>query len=186
MVDNILVSDDLKDTYFACKLTACKGNCCVAGDAGAPLEEEEISILEDELHAIIPYMNEAGKAAVQQSGVFEYDVDGIYVTPLVNDEECAFVFFEDGISFCAIERAYTEGKINYQKPISCHLYPLRMSHVGAFEAINYHKWDVCAPALIQGRSLGDPLYKYLRVPLIRKYGRKWYEKLLLAMKEASA
>ncbi len=181
MIDNILVSDDLKDTYFACNLHACHGNCCVDGDAGAPLEEEEISIIEDYLDDIRPYMNERGRSAVEQNGIFEYDVDGVFVTPLVNDAECAFVFFENGISFCAIEKAYLEGKITFQKPISCHLYPIRLSKVGEYEAVNYHKWHVCAPALIKGDVEGDPLFSYLKAPLTRKFGAAWYEKLVLAM-----
>lgn len=181
LIDDVLVSDELNETYFACKLSACKGDCCVQGDAGAPLDESEISILEDYVDDIKPYMDTEGLAAVESVGVFEYDADGEYVTPLVNDEECAFVYKKDGLSLCAIEKAWLEGKIKYQKPISCHLYPIRLSKVGDFTAINYHKWSICAPALINGKEKGDPLYKYLKAPIIRKFGDAWYEKLSIAM-----
>ncbi len=181
IIDKILVSDAIKDTYFACNLHACKGECCVAGDAGAPLEEEEIALLEEVLDEVRPYMSPGGKEAVDWAGVFEYDTDGEYVTPLVKDKECAFVYFENGISFCAIEKAYLEGKIKFRKPISCHLYPVRIKKVGDSEAVNYDKWSVCAPALIKGKTTGEPLYKYLKEPLIRKYGKGWYEKLVTAM-----
>ncbi len=183
IVDDILVSDELKEIYFACNLSACKGECCVAGDAGAPLDEEEISIIEDDIDEIIPYMTEEGKEVIDSVGVFEYDEDGSYVTPLVNEEECAFVYWKDGISLCAIEKAYLEKKINFQKPISCHLYPVRLSKVGNSIAVNYHKWDVCAPALIMGKQSGDPLYSYLKQPLTRRFGKEWYEKLVLRLKE---
>lgn len=178
IVDKILVSDALKDTYFACNLHACKGDCCVAGDAGAPLEEEEISILEDVLGEVIPYMSPEGKDAVDWAGVFEYDTEGEYVTPLVNDAECAFVIVEDDINYCAIEKAYFEGKIKFHKPVSCHLYPIRIKKVGDTEAVNYDQWSVCAPALVHGKSVGIPLYQYLKEPLIRKFGSKWFAKLV--------
>ena len=183
IVDDILVSDEIKDVQFACNLSACKGECCVAGDAGAPLDEEEISKLEDEVDEIIPYMSEKGKQVIRENGVFEYDVDGTYVTPLVNDEECAFVYYKNGISFCSIEKAYNNGKIGFQKPISCHLYPIRLSKVGNSIAINYHRWNVCNPAIIAGKKEGVPLYKYLKNPLIRRFGDDWYKNLRLRIEE---
>ena len=181
IVDNILVSDEIKDVYFACDLAVCKGNCCVAGDAGAPLDEEEISIIEDNIDEILPFMTKEGKQVVENVGVFEYDEDGTYVTPLVKDEECAFVYRKEGISFCAIEKAWIEKKIDFQKPISCHLYPVRLSKVGNAIAINYHQWDVCKPALINGKKIGLPLYSYLKQPLTKRFGKDWYEKLVLRL-----
>jgi uncharacterized protein DUF3109 len=178
IVDDILVTDDITDVYFACNLSACKGDCCVAGDAGAPLEEEEISIIEDDIDEIIPNMTKKGVEVIRKIGVFEYDEDGTYVTPLVNEEECAFVYWKNGISYCAIEKSFIEGKIDFQKPISCHLYPIRLSNVGQAIAINYHSWDVCSPALLKGKQIGDPLYKYLKTPLIRKFGSDWYKNLV--------
>ena len=178
IVDDILVSDEIKDIYFACDLHACKGDCCVDGDAGAPLTEEEIAILEDDIDDIKPYMTELGLDVVDKVGVFEYDVDGEYVTPLVGDVECAFVYFENGISYCAIEKAYIEGKTKFQTPVSCHLYPIRLSYVGPALAVNYHEWNICSTALIAGKKTGMPLYSYLKQPLIRKFGEDWYEKLV--------
>ncbi len=183
IIDNILVSDEIKEIRFACDLSACKGDCCVDGDAGAPLTEEEISILEDDIDEIKPYMTELGIDVINQMGVFEYDIDGEYVTPLVGDVECAFVYFEKGISFCAIEKAYLEKKITFQKPISCHLYPIRLSYVGSSLAINYHEWNICSSALILGNNTGVPLYKYLKEPLIRKFGEDWYSKLVLEIEK---
>ncbi len=183
IIDDILVSDEIKEIHFSCNLKACKGDCCVDGDAGAPLEEEEISILEDDLVEILPYMTKEGVEVVKNNGVFEYDVDGEYVTPLVDDDECAFVYTDDGISYCAIEKAYIDGKIKFQKPISCHLYPIRLSYVGKTLAINYHEWYICSSALQNGTKLGTPLYKYLKQPLIRKFGEIWYNKLVTECKK---
>lgn len=178
IIDDILVSDEIKEIRFACDLHDCKGDCCVDGDAGAPLDEEEISILEDDIDDIKPYMAKEGLDVVERVGVFEYDVDGEYVTPLINDGECAFVYLEDGISYCAIEKAHNEGKTKFRKPISCHLYPIRLSHVGKSLAVNYHEWHICSSALQNGNKLGIPLYKYLREPLTRKFGETWYGKLV--------
>ena len=183
IVGQTLVSDDLKQIYFACNLSACHGDCCVEGDAGAPLEESEISILEDDIDEVKPFMEESGLKVVEKYGVFDYDADGEYVTPLVNGRQCAFVVVENGINFCAIEKAYLAGKIKFQKPVSCHLYPVRLSKVGEFTAVNYHKWNICAPALINGRKDGKPLYQYLKAPLLRKFGEKWYEELEKQMNE---
>jgi hypothetical protein len=181
IVDEILVSDELKYTYFTCNLKACHGDCCVEGDAGAPLEEEEISILEDNIENIKPYMTKEGIEIIEQYGVFDYDTDGEFVTPLVNNRECAFVYFKNNIAFCAVEKAWLEGKIKFQKPVSCHLYPVRIDKVGDRTAVNYHRWSICVPALKYGRDTTTPLYKYLKIPLIRKFGEKWYQKLVDAI-----
>jgi hypothetical protein len=183
MIENVLVSDELKEKNFVCKLSACCGDCCVEGDAGAPLEEEEISILEDYSDQIMPYMTEKGKAEVKRIGVFDFDADGTFVTPLVNNRECAFVVVENGINFCSIEKAFTAGKIPFQKPLSCHLYPIRLSKVGDYTAVNYHKWSICNPALTNGDELGVPIYRFLKDPLIRKFGGEWYEKLRIAFED---
>lgn len=182
-IDNVLVSDDLKETFFVCNLAACHGDCCVEGDAGAPLEEEEISILEDYIDEIKPFMSDEGREVIELLGVFDYDTDASYVTPLVNNRECAFVYVEDGISFCTIEKAWLEGKIKFQKPISCHLYPVRLKKIGDFTAVNYEKWDICKPALILGKEKGVPLYRFLKEPLIRKFGEAWYERLVRVMEK---
>jgi len=178
VIDNIIVSDEFRDGRFCCNLKKCLGVCCIEGDAGAPLEEDEISILEDNLEAIEPYMREEGIQVIGKNGVFDYDEFGDYVTPLIKDKDCAFVYYdENNIAGCAIEKAYDEGKIDFQKPVSCHLYPVRITKKKNFEAVNYHKWFICEPARTLGKEKGVYLYKFLETPLIRKYGEKWYKKL---------
>lgn len=177
IIDDAIVSDNLIKVRFCCDLGACKGACCVAGDAGAPLEDEEISIIEDYIDEIKPYMVKKGVEVVEKNGIFDYDSDGAFVTPLVNDKECAFVYFEDEIAFCAIEKAWIEKKIDFQKPISCHLYPARLSKMHEATAVNYHQWQVCSPAIDKGEGLGLPVYKFLKDPLTRKFGEEWYAKL---------
>jgi len=183
IIDNTLVSEDLKEVYFACNLSQCMGNCCVEGDAGAPLEEEEISILEDSIDEIKAFMSDKGREVVEKNGVFEYDMDAEMVTPLINDQECAFTVFEKGVALCAIEKAWLAGKIDFQKPISCHLYPVRLSKLKNHIAVNYHRWDICKAALVKGKEDRLPLYQYLKVPLIRQFGEGWYEKLSKAFEE---
>jgi hypothetical protein len=177
VIDNTSISDDLYLVRFCCYLQKCLGACCVAGDAGAPLEEAEISTLEDELDVIKPYMTEQGIKAVEEHGVFDYDIHGKFVTSLVNDGECIFTNFKDGIAYCSIEKAHSEGKIKLRKPVSCHLYPVRVTAYENFIAVNYEKWNICKPALKKGNKDGVPLYKFLKTALVRKFGLKWYEKL---------
>lgn len=177
IIDDILVSDDLYQVKFICPVKKCLGACCVEGDAGAPLEEEEISYLEDYQDVIKPFMIEEGIETMKKSGVFDYDVEGSYCTPLIRGGDCAFINFTDGIAWCAIEKAYEEGKIPFQKPISCHLYPVRLAQLGKHEAVNYHHWQICDFALEEGKKEGVPLYVFLKDPLIRRYGAAWYEKL---------
>jgi hypothetical protein len=177
IIDKTLVSDDLKEVMFACDLGKCKGACCVEGDAGAPLGEMEISLLEDHMDDIIPFMVPEGIVEVKKNGVFDYDPDGNFVTPLIHGKECVFVYFEDHIARCAIEKAYQEKKIPFAKPISCHLYPVRITRSDIHDAVNYHKWHICKDALARGNKEKMPLYQFLGGALIRKYGRSWYNKL---------
>ena len=176
-IDNTIISNELIEKKFVCDLKKCKGECCVEGDEGAPLEEEEISIIEDYIDRIKPYMTEEGRKVVEKIGVFDYGADGDFVTPLVNERECAFTIFENGIAFCAIEKAFLEKEIDFQKPISCHLYPIRIQKYKDFEAVNYHQWHVCNCAVKLGEKLDVPVYEFLKEPLIRKYGEQWYKKL---------
>ena len=184
VIDDKIISDDIKDVCFQCDLNACKGACCIEGDEGAPLEENEISIIEDYLDKVKPFMTEAGRKVIDQLGVFDYGADGSYVTPLVNGGACAFVYIKDGIALCAIESAYRKGIIDYAKPISCHLYPIRLKKHEAknpedsFIAVNYHKWQVCKPALKNGKKLDLPIYKSLKEPLIRAFGEEFYRELV--------
>lgn len=178
-LDNKVLSDDIKDVFFACDLEKCKGACCVEGDAGAPLEDEEISLLEDHIEDIKPFMTPEGIETVEKQGVFDYDAEGNFVTPLVNDGACAFVYYENGIVRCAVEKAFREKKIPFPKPLSCHLYPIRLTTLkNGTEAVNYHKWSICRKALDLGKAMGLPLYRFLEEPLIRKYGRGWYNRLV--------
>jgi hypothetical protein len=182
ILDHTIISDDLISAYFCCDLKECKGACCVEGDAGAPLDEEEISQLEDNLEAILPHMRESGIRVVKEHGVFDYDAEGNFVTPLVNDRECAFVYFEEGIARCAIEKAHVSGNIPSGKPISCHLYPVRIKRLSTGgEGLNYHKWSICRKAKEKGYQEKIRLIHFLEQALIRKFGRSWYNRLLKLM-----
>lgn len=176
-VGETLISDDITRIRFCCDLPRCHGACCVAGDAGAPLEEEEIALIQDNLDAIIPFMATKGIKTVEESGVFDYDAAGNFVTPLVEGRECAFVYFTGKIARCAIEKAYDSKNIDFRKPVSCHLYPIRITNYNGFDAVNYHKWSICTKALVNGKKLDLPLYRFLKDSLIRKYGEAWYEEL---------
>jgi hypothetical protein len=178
LLENTVISDDLKDVRFCCDLPKCKGACCIEGDAGAPLDEAEISNLEDYIDKIKPYLVEGGVREVEQNGVFDYDSAGNLVTPLIEGRECVFVYFENEIARCAIEKAFQEKAIPFPKPVSCHLYPIRISKISTGDAVNYHKWSICRKALDNGKRLNLPLYRFLEESLIRKYGRAWYNKLL--------
>jgi len=179
-IDNTLVSEDLLQKKFVCDLEACKGACCVQGESGAPLEKEEIPLMQEVYEKVKPYMTKEGIKSVDKQGVFVIDEDNDYTTPLINGAQCAFVFFQDEIAKCAIEKAHAEGKIDFKKPISCHLYPVRIKKYKAYEAVNYSKWHICKPACECGAKLDVPVYKFLKEPLIRKYGEAWYKQLQTA------
>jgi hypothetical protein len=177
-IQNTLVSLDLLDRYFVCDLNACKGACCVKGDAGAPLTDEEINLLEDIIEDILPYLDEQGKAMIAKKGVFEIDVDGDKGTSLLENGRCAYALVDqNGMVSCGIEKAYNEGKVEFKKPISCHLYPVRITEYESYYAVNYNKWSICKPACDCGAKLDVPLFKFLKEALTRKYGDAWYEEL---------
>lgn len=178
-IENTLISEDVLERKFVCDLNACKGACCVAGDSGAPLDKEELSVLDSVLEKVKPYMTKKGIKAVEKQGAWEVDSDGDYTTTLVSEgAECAFVYFnEDKVACCAIEKAWSEKKTDWQKPISCHLYPVRITRYKNYDAVNYHRWDVCKAACDCGTKLDVPVYKFLKAPLIRKYGKDWYRRL---------
>jgi hypothetical protein len=159
-------------------LNACKGACCLYGDAGAPLEIEEISVLEEIYPLLKQYLTIEGLLSIEAFGLYTSDDEGDFVTPLINKKECAYSFTDKNhILKCAIEKAFLNNKIIFQKPVSCHLYPVRINKYKDYEAINYHKWQYCEGAILHGDNLKIPIYKFLKVPLIRKYGKEWYEKL---------
>ncbi len=176
-IGDTIISDDIIERHFVCNLEKCKGACCVEGDAGAPVETEEIDILNEYIEKIKPYMTEAGKAVIEKEGVYDYDTDGTLVTPLVNGAECAYVVLENGVTYCAIEKAFNEGVIDYRKPISCHLYPIRIVEYAMYDALNYHKWPICSDACAFGDELKVPIYKFAKPALLRKYGPDWYTEL---------
>ncbi len=178
-IGKTLVSEDLLEKQFVCDLTQCKGACCVEGDAGAPLEQEEVAILAEEYPKIKDYLRPEGIAAIEAQGTHVIDEsDGEPVTPLVNGAECAYVVFDEkGTTLCGIEKAWKEGKTDFRKPVSCHLYPIRIQQYSTFEAVNYHKWQICAPACSLGAELKVPVYRFTKDALIRKYGSAWYGEL---------
>lgn len=178
VVGNILVSEEIRDTYFICDLQKCFGSCCVEGDAGAPLDEEEITELEDNYPYFKKYMTQKGIDEVEKNGLYDFDEDGSLVTPLIDHQDCAFIRFEKEIAKCAIEKAYEEGQSDFRKPISCHLYPVRIIKNDKLEGVNYHNWQICQPARKLGKKAGTPLYKFLKEALIRKYGLDWYNLLI--------
>jgi hypothetical protein len=178
-----IISRDLFENHFICHLEKCEGNCCVFGDSGAPLEDSEALQLTGELEKIMPYMRAEGKRAVKEQGSWVVDADGDKVTPLVGREECAFVVFEDAIARCSIEQAFEDEAISFQKPISCHLYPIRVGIMKQGIALNYHQWSICEPARILGKKEGLPVFRFLKDPIIRAYGKEFYEELEIVYSE---
>lgn len=184
-VGEILVSDDIREKEFVCNLQKCKGACCVEGDYGAPLEEEELEILREIYPKIKSYLTKEGIKAIEKQGTHVLDDDGDFSTPTIGGRECAYARYDEkGTLKCGIEDAYNDGKVDFKKPISCHLYPIRITKKKVFEAVNYHKWHICSDACSFGKELQVPLYKFLKEPLIRKYGEEWYEELIKAIGEA--
>jgi hypothetical protein len=176
VINNTFISDSIFEEHFVCDISCCQGNCCIEGDAGAPLEEEEVVIMENCLEAIKPFMTKEGIEVVEQVGVFDYDDESL-ATSLVEDRECVFVYYEGNVAHCAIEKAYLEGKIDFQKPVSCHLYPIRVIKYQDYERLDYHQWDVCRQARINGKKLNVSVFEFLKLPLTRKYGEEWIDKV---------
>lgn len=176
-IDNKVVSSEILEQRFCCNLPRCLGKCCVHGDSGAPLTPNEALTLEQILEKVKPYMTPQGIATVQEQGVALTDSDGDLVTPLIDGKECAFTVFENGIATCAIEKAWNNGIVDFRKPISCHLYPIRVKEYSTFTAINYHQWDVCAPARELGEQIDLPVYRFLKDAIIRAYGKEFYDQL---------
>ena len=184
-IDDKVISLDLFEKHFICNLDKCLGACCVHGDSGAPLDEDEKEILEKELQAILPYLTPEGKRVIEEQGVAMVDHDDELVTPLIgNRDECAYSYFNDkGICLCGIEKAYFEGKTTFRKPISCHLYPIRTKRFTELTAINYDQWKICASAREKGLKEGVPVFRFLKEPIIRKWGEDFYNELEDTYKE---
>jgi len=177
MIENTLVSEDIFEEKFVCDLHACKGECCISGDSGAPLDKEETKLLEEIFLEIKPYLTEEGLKAIKEQGTWIIDSDGDYVTPLVNKTgQCAYVYFDENkVAKCAIEKAYNDKKINFKKPVSCHLYPIRITKTPEYDLLNYHIWSICKAACVLGKKLKVPVFAFLKEPLTRKYGAGYYQ-----------
>jgi hypothetical protein len=181
IIDNKVISPEIFKEEFVCNLNACKGACCWEGDYGAPLELEELDILENIYEAVKPFLTPEGIAAIDQQGVAIYTPqEKEYGTTLLENAACAFLTYEDnGIAKCGIEKAYEAGAVDYPKPISCHLYPIRVEQLNnsSFEKLEYDRWEICSAACTKGAELNVPVYKFVKGPLIRKYGEDFYEQL---------
>ena len=178
-----IVSRELFENHFICDLPSCHGNCCIFGDSGAPLEEDEAVVLSNHINEIRPYLRREALRAIDEQGSWVIDDDGDKVTPLIGREECAYVVFNDGIARCAIEQAFEEGTISFRKPVSCHLYPIRVNKMGRGIALNYHRWGICEPARIMGKKEGVPVFMFLKDPIERVYGKEFYQELELVYSE---
>jgi len=181
---NTIVSEHIIEKDFVCNLNTCKGECCIAGEAGAPLEEDEVKIMEDIYDKVKPFLRSEGIAAIEKQGTsIKTDLDELE-TPLIDGAECAYVTFNDkGWASCGIEDAYNAGKIDWRKPISCHLYPVRVQKYSSFQAVNYHRWPICDDACSLGQELKVPVYKFTKNALVRKFGEEWYAELEKAAAE---
>ena len=173
-----IVSEDIIENDFVCNLSACKGACCVDGDAGAPLEREEADILKAIYPKVKPFLRKAGVEAIEDQGVFIETENGELETPLINGADCAYVIFDrKKTALCGIEEAYNQGVISWKKPLSCHLYPIRVKDYTEFSAVNYHRWQICDDACELGKEFQVPVYKFVKEALIRKFGEDWYMEL---------
>lgn len=183
-IDDTIISLDVFKEKFLCNLDACKGECCIEGDAGAPLEKEEVEQLKKVLPVIWEDLSPEAQAVIEKQGVCYKDEDGDLVTSIVNGKDCVFTCYDEkGCCYCAIEKAYREGKVDFYKPVSCHLYPIRVQNYSEFKAVNYHRWSVCKAAVLLGEKENVPVYKFLKEPLIRKFGEDWYTELEIAAEE---
>ncbi|MDO9153789.1 MAG: DUF3109 family protein [Paludibacter sp.] len=183
-IDETIISFDLLEEHFVCDLAKCKGNCCIEGDAGAPLTLNEVKIIENLLPIIWDDLTEKSKEVILKQGVSYIDEDEESVTSIVDGRECVFTFTDQhGICKCAIEKAFREGKSKFYKPVSCHLYPVRLQKYNEFTAVNYHRWSVCECAIVLGRKLKMPVYQFLKEPLVRQFGQEWFNQLELADRE---
>lgn len=182
-IDDTIFSLDILEKKFSCNIPKCLGNCCRYGDSGAPLSKEEAGILETIRTEVKPYLREEGIRTIEETGTSILDFENETVTPLINNKECAYTIIENNIYLCGIEKAWSEGKITFQKPLSCHLYPARIKIFSDFRAVNYDIQPVCSAARRKGQDKGIFVYEFLKVPLIRAVGEKMYNELCVAAKE---
>jgi len=184
LIQNTLVSLDVLEKEFCCDLDKCRGCCCIEGDAGAPISDEEVKQIETILPILLPEMTKEAREVVERQGISYLDPSGERVTSIVNDKDCIFARTDhNGWCYCLIEKAYNAGKIGFKKPISCHLYPIRLTRVGDMTGVEYHRWDICHCARQLGKKLHTPLYQFLREPLVRRFGQAWFDELELTATE---
>lgn len=177
-IDDKLISDEIVQELFACNLDKCKGECCVAGEFGAPLAEDELAILENIYQDVKPFLSAQGQAAIARQGTWVNDTQGDLSTPMIADGgPCAYTVFENGIALCGIEKAYRAGAVSWQKPVSCHLYPIRVTKKSFFEALNYDRWSICKSACGHGQEQKIRVFEFVKDGLIRKYGEDFYNQL---------
>lgn len=183
-IDNILISDEIVEEQFVCDLVKCKGGCCVDGDAGAPLESDELKELNQVYSAVLPYLTKEARIKIESQGKYIYDQEFGWVTPTLANGMCAYGMVDKtGIVKCGIEQAYNDGKISWKKPISCHLFPIRIKKTAKAELVNYEpREDLCSAACLLGKKLKMPVYQFLREAIIRKYGNHFYEALAATAK----
>ncbi|WP_346856412.1 DUF3109 family protein [uncultured Draconibacterium sp.] len=180
-IGRAILSREIFEKHFLCDILKCKGACCIEGDSGAPLTDEEAILIEQEYNTFADLLPEKHKAEVVKQGYSLIDEDGDLVTPLVDNRQCVYSYYNDkGILKCAIEKAHFDGKTKFRKPISCHLFPIRITEYKRFDAVNYQELDICKPGRVCGASEKLPLYKFLKEPLIKKYGQEWYSEVELA------
>ncbi|WP_378185803.1 DUF3109 family protein [Aquimarina sp. W85] len=177
-IGKTIISEEIIEKDFVCNLSACKGACCIDGEAGAPLDEEETKILEQIYPTVKSYLRPEGIEAIEAQGVFVKGTDGDWETPLIEGADCAYVIFDKkGTALCAIEEAYNQGEVDWKKPVSCHLYPVRVQEYSEFSAVNYHKWEICDDACTLGKEFQVPVFKFVKAALVRKFGNDWYQEL---------
>ncbi|MCY1720285.1 DUF3109 family protein [Prolixibacteraceae bacterium Z1-6] len=180
-IGRAIISNDIFEKHFLCDILKCKGACCIEGDSGAPLTDEEAILIEQEYDTFADLLPQKHKNEVEKQGYSLIDEDGDLVTPLVNNRQCVYSYYNDkGILKCAIEKANFDGKTKFRKPISCHLFPIRITEYKRFDAVNYQELNICKPGRECGASEKLPLYKFLKVPLIKKYGEEWYREVEIA------
>lgn len=177
-IDNVLISDEIIEKKFVCDLSRCRGGCCVDGDAGAPLKQEETRDLEEVYETVKPYLSPDAIKEIEKQGKYVFDEKNGYTTPTIEGGICVYGIEEDGIVKCGIERAYNEHKTNFKKPVSCHLFPIRIQEYDGYEALNYEPREkLCKPACTLGEKLQIPVYRFLKEAIIRKYDVYFYEAL---------
>lgn len=182
-LNKTIVSEEILEKEFICNLSACKGACCIDGDAGAPLDEVETKILAEIYPKVKPFLRPEGIKVIEEQGTHVVSDFGELETPLIEGKDCAYVIFDGKTALCGIEQAYNQGIIDWKKPVSCHLYPIRIKEYSDFSAVNFHKWHICSDACALGEELGVPVYQFVKEALVRKFGQQWFDELDKVAKE---